>query len=474
LPERLISAKPTLDLIVGGKLYPQVKIKALNNVVYVPFAKVFPQLDCQFDGEILSDPLGQKYELRNGSILGAGVNESYRILKDTEGIFVPLVQTLKITGYAAYFSDNTVYITPRIKELAYQKDITGTRLIIKANNKILPKTIVYLKKPYRCLIDIPNATFDAPQNGFMVNDKFCTQVRGAQFDRGIARIVLELPDEKIKPVLTYSEGGQLLGLVLDGQPVITSAKVVGQKKTEEPELIRLDDAREVKPEKVFVVDVPGQSEIMVTGQVQPTQPISLLPSRPEKFAIVKKPEGNVMKGLKVAILPGHGGEDVGAISRTGYMEKYPTLEVSKKLAKLLSDAGAIPLLCREDDRNVSLDDQAEFAIKNNADILISVHFNAFTDESVGGAEAYYYKDIDYALAKAVHEEIVRTTGAKNKGLKKAQMHNLNHTTMPGVLIEPLFISNRREEMLIRSDIYQWKLAKAVYNGVENYLREKNK
>jgi len=140
----------------------------------------------------------------------------------------------------------------------------------------------------------------------------------------------------------------------------------------------------------------------------------------------------------------------------------------------LQDGGALPLLCREDDRNVSLDDQAEFAIRNNADILISVHFNAFTDESVGGAETYFYKDIDYALSKAVHEEIVRTTGVKNKGLKKAQMHNLNHTTMPGTLIEPAFISNRREEMLIKSDIYQWKLAKAIYRGIENYERERSK
>lgn len=467
LPERVIGAKASVDLVISGTLYPDIPLRSVNEIIYVPFDRVFKYLGCSFDGQTLIDNSGQKYELLSGQITGAGVNEKYKVL---EGGYVPLVQTIRLTGYGAYFSENKVYINPRIKELLYQRNGSGTRLLVKANNKIYPKNVFYLKKPYRCLIDIPNAVFDAPQNIIRSEDKFCTQVRGAQFDRGVVRIVLELPDEKVKPAIVYGEEGRVLELVVDPKAVLEPVTVVAQKKQDEESVIRLDSAESVKPETVYVVDtVPQTAGVLPVASGETTAAAEVKPV--EKLTLPKKPQTNVMKGLRVAILPGHGGEDVGAISRTGYMEKTPTLEVSKKLAKLLSDAGAIPLLCREDDRNVSLDEQAEFAIRNNADVLISVHFNAFTDESVGGAETYYYKDIDYALAKAIHEEIVKTTGAKNKGLKKAQMHNLNHTTMPGVLIEPLFISNRREEIMIKSDIYQWKLAKALYNGIEEYLRE---
>lgn len=471
LPEKLILSKNNSNFVLAGKLIQNIPLKSFNGVIYVPFNKIFSTLNCRLENNELYVPDGKKYQISGSNISGVGVNEQYNILKLDE-VYVPLVQTLRLTGYGAYFSDNQIYINPRIYELAYLEDNNGSRLVIKANGRLAPKTITYLKNPYRCLIDIPYAAYDAPLNILRPQNNYCVQVRGAQFDRGIVRIVLELTDQKNKPVLTYTENN-LLALVLDKKAVAAGEILIAQTPKLAPKVIQIEQEEVVPVEQVYSVSTaeesPSVSRVAETIQFV-TQNVPQEPS--EKFTAVKKPAVNIIKGLKIAILPGHGGEDVGAISRTGYMEKIPTLEVAKKLAKLLSDNGAVPLLCRDNDINVSLDNQAEFSLKNNADVLVSIHFNSFTDESVNGAESYYYKDIDYALARAVHDEIIRTTGVKNKGLKKAQMHNLNHTTMPGVLVEPAFMSNRKEEMLIKSDIYQWKLAKAIYRGIEHYLQNK--
>ena len=78
------------------------------------------------------------------------------------------------------------------------------------------------------------------------------------------------------------------------------------------------------------------------------------------------------------------------------------------------------------------------------------------------------------MAKAVYDEIIRIPGfEKHKGLKKAMMHNLNHTKMPGVLIEPLFISNFREEAMIKDPAVQDKIAEAVVNGIKKYYRNRS-
>ncbi len=411
LPEKTLSTITLQDFVVNGRLYKGLETKSIGGVLYAGQAEVFTSIGCP--------------------------------AKD-----FPLVQTLRDLGYAAYFADNKIFINPRVAEMVYQSDAQSARLFLKAGGKLAPRKPLFLKNPQRCLIDIPNAAFDAPLNYLRPGDDHFLLVRGAQFDQGIVRIVFESgKDNKFsEPAVSYTDEGRTLVLTFGN-----AVKTITQQTVIKPVEIPLLKGVSVAVENVETIE---------TSIPAPEVPIE----QPRIY--------HELNGLKVAIIPGHGGEDAGAISRTGYMEKYPTLEVSKKLAQLLKEQGAIPYLCREDDTNVSLEGQAEYAIKVNADILISVHFNSFGDESVGGAETYYYKNVDYKLAEAVHKAIIKTTGVKNKGLKKAQMHNLNHTPMPGVLIEPLFISHRREETMCRSEVYQWKLAKAIVNGIEDYLGEK--
>jgi N-acetylmuramoyl-L-alanine amidase len=190
--------------------------------------------------------------------------------------------------------------------------------------------------------------------------------------------------------------------------------------------------------------------------------------------ISASPRVSVLKGVRVAIIAGHGGSDPGAISKRGHKEKDLTLAIAKRLQNLLREKGAVALLNREGDEGMSLDDQAQFAESNKADLLVSVHLNSFVNETASGAETFYYKPVDYALAKSVHEELIKITGQKDRGLRKSMLHNLNHTTMPGVLIEPLFMSNPREEKLILTPEFQQKLVQGIVTGLERYLQNKDK
>ena len=89
--------------------------------------------------------------------------------------------------------------------------------------------------------------------------------------------------------------------------------------------------------------------------------------------------------------PGHGGRDPGAISPVRTFEKKYTLDVSKRLQKLLAAKGAFVILTRTTDKKRSLNSRVYLANKNKADIFVSVHFNSYVKSSVYGTETYYYK-----------------------------------------------------------------------------------
>ncbi|GBR76997.1 N-acetylmuramoyl-L-alanine amidase, partial [Candidatus Termititenax persephonae] len=94
-----------------------------------------------------------------------------------------------------------------------------------------------------------------------------------------------------------------------------------------------------------------------------------------------------LRNVRVAIIAGHGGSDPGAISRQGYKEKDITLEIAKRLQSALRAKGAVALLNREGDEGMSMDEQAQFANRNKADVLVSIHLNSFVNSATHGAES---------------------------------------------------------------------------------------
>ncbi|GBR72382.1 hypothetical protein HP1_086 [Candidatus Termititenax spirochaetophilus] len=434
LPEKYLAARNTsIDVIISGVTY-NVALRSSADILYVDFNSVFSKLGCTLqkgkDGIILTDNNKRSFNFNaNGIIYGDGVEEKYPRFQGGD-TFLPLVQTLRLIGYAAYCTQEKIYINPRIYEIGYK----NSGVLIRANAKLQPGVLKQLDNPPRALIDMPYSAYDVSINILRVNDQHVSTVRAAQFDKGVVRIVMDLQNEHDRPVLSYTDGGRTM--VLAFTQTKTDADTVHMPPT--PAL----------PPKTAVVPTPAVNTASAAQTV------------------------NYLKGLKVAVIAGHGGSDPGAPSKQGYVEKEITLEIAKRLRDALRAKGAVVFLNREEDKGMSLNDQAAFANNSKADVLISVHLNSFVNESTNGAESFYYKPIDFDLAKAVHEEIIKSTGQKNRGLRKAQLHNLNHTTMPGVLIEPLFMSNPKEAKLMKSPEFQQKIVQGIINGLEKYEQNK--
>ncbi len=220
-------------------------------------------------------------------------------------------------------------------------------------------------------------------------------------------------------------------------------------------------------------------------------------------------------GLKlgrIVIDPGHGGRDTGTIGPTGLREKDVTLDVSKRLARLLEERlGAEVILTRTTDKSLSLERRTEIANKALADLFVSVHVNSSRYRSVNGVETFYLNltrsraDLEVAARenagsnKSIHEltSLIQKIAlddklqesrdlaanvqtavyklhrklnprARNRGVKKAPFVVLIGAKMPSILVEVGFISNPREEKLLKTEKYRHQLAEALYDGIAAY------
>jgi len=185
---------------------------------------------------------------------------------------------------------------------------------------------------------------------------------------------------------------------------------------------------------------------------------------------------------KVIIIdPGHGGLDQGA-TRGKYIESDITLQISKKLAQNLSQAGAMVIMLRENESDLAGDeftgtigqhkreDMKKRVAKANqarADLYISIHTNAVPNTVWTGAQTFYKPNDEESkiIAKAVQEELSKTLGNTKRKAAPGGYFVLNHTKMPAILIETGFISNPGEAALLADGKYQSKLAFAIFSGV---------
>ncbi|MBP2654835.1 MAG: amiC 1 [Firmicutes bacterium] len=187
-----------------------------------------------------------------------------------------------------------------------------------------------------------------------------------------------------------------------------------------------------------------------------------------------------LKGKVIAVDPGHGGTDSGAIGPNGVQEKAVTLAVAMEVKALLEKAGAKVYMTRVNDRDVyapndsateELSARAEVGNRNNADIFLSIHANSFQNSQVGGIGSYFYKNTIYGklLAQNLQDGMVKASGLSDRGIYPANFYVLKNTAMPAVLVELAFLSNPSEEKLLNTPQFQQKLAQGIVNGVNNFF-----
>jgi N-acetylmuramoyl-L-alanine amidase len=221
-----------------------------------------------------------------------------------------------------------------------------------------------------------------------------------------------------------------------------------------------------------------------------------------------------LKVTRVVIDPGHGGHDQGTVGPKGYTEKELVLDVSQRLGKLIEEnMGSEVIYTRSDDTFIPLKDRTALANERKADLFISVHANSSQIVAIRGVETYY---LNFTTAKdaldtasrenasseksvfelrdliqqiTLHEKIdesrefanrvqssmqtferTYSPTAKNRGIKKAPFVVLIGASMPSILTEIGFLSNAREEALLRRPEHRQKLADALYRGVSRYAQ----
>ncbi|QHW29558.1 N-acetylmuramoyl-L-alanine amidase [Paenibacillus rhizovicinus] len=179
------------------------------------------------------------------------------------------------------------------------------------------------------------------------------------------------------------------------------------------------------------------------------------------------------KPYKIMIDPGHGGKDPGSEGSDGAWEKDINLALAQKLYDLLKQDPAFePRLTRADDTFVELADRAAMANDWHADVLVSIHGNAFEDKSVAGTETYYRYANGHPLATIIHNQLLGALDFQDRGVKEESLKVLSLSAMPAILIEPGYVTNPAEEAVMQSDDGQSRAAQAIADGLKQYFAER--
>lgn len=189
----------------------------------------------------------------------------------------------------------------------------------------------------------------------------------------------------------------------------------------------------------------------------------------------------------VVIDAGHGGPDPGAVGASS-VEKDIVLDISKRLKEIFSHSGARVIMTRDNDSFINdegktplgsdkVDDlKQRVVIANNekADIVLSIHVNAFPSSRWKGAQVFYQRGSNKSkeLAEAIQLEMTRILQNTDRLIEPHDTYIMRESKMPAVTVEVGFISNKEEEKLLKDKNYQGKLAWSIYAGTVKYFADK--
>lgn len=186
----------------------------------------------------------------------------------------------------------------------------------------------------------------------------------------------------------------------------------------------------------------------------------------------------------IVVDAGHGGRDPGKIGVNNAQEKDINLCIALKLKSFLEQNDINVIMTRvedighysESDSNKKVADMKKrVEIINNSDAIlaISIHQNSFTQESIWGAQVFYYADSKHGkdYAKVMQNQLVESLKDGNKRVAKPNdtYYLLRKTECPFVIVECGYLSNRKESALLVDDTYQEKMAWSIHLGIISYV-----
>ena len=365
---------------------------------------------------------------------------------------VRFVQVLLLAFCSQVFLSSVVYAA-KVNDVRVWRAPDHTRVVLDLSSPASHK-IMQLSNPERIVIDINNASLKAELKDLDLQDSPISRIRSAVKDKKDLRVVLDV-NSKVKPRSFLLKANKQLGdrLVVD---------LYDKKKTKQ---------------------------------------------------VVKHIDDTNKRDIIIAIDAGHGGEDPGASGPNRLREKNVVLAIAKELNYLLKkEKGYKPVMLRTGDYYVGLKTRRGLARKAQADLMVSIHADAFPDSRANGTSVYALSrrgatsamaqvladdannsdlvggvslsdkddvlagvladlsmgaslDISTQLGKGVINEMGKISRLHSRKVELANFSVLRSTDVPSILVETGFISNPGEAKKLKTKSYQRKMSRAIYNGI---------
>lgn len=368
-----------------------------------------------------------------------------------------------------------------VKDVRLWAGPDSTRLVFDLSGPLSNHQLLELKNPDRVVLDIPAAALAG--NALPNGQGFVKQLRAGKRPDGSLRLVVDLTAPArprsftVGPQQTYGHR-----LVLDLEPAGSSGSVLANAR-------------------------PPASTPAPAARATPAEPP----------AVVKAANDAKDRDVIVAIDAGHGGVDPGSIGKRGTYEKHVTLAIARRLKERVDrEPGMRAVLTRDTDIFVPLRERIQRARRQQADIFVSIHADAFKDRSVAGSSVYVLSargasdestrwladrenasdliggvkldDKDSVLASVlldlsqsasmsasvdaadkVMNSLYRVGNITKRGVKHAGFLVLKSPDIPSILVETAFISNPTEEARLVDPKHQQRLAEAIHEGIRGYF-----
>ncbi|KIF81283.1 N-acetylmuramoyl-L-alanine amidase [Noviherbaspirillum autotrophicum] len=386
-----------------------------------------------------------------------------------------------------------------------------TRVTLE-NDTNLKTNHFLVKDPDRLVVDIEglelNPTLKELVAKIQSNDPYIKQVRVGQNRPNVVRLVFDLKEQVDPQVFTLAPVGEYKHrLIFDLYPVNAPDPIAALIRKGEWQ----DNPEQPAPIAAAMPEVqPAPEPIAPAKPATPELQLAKAESKDEKpLAITRM--------ITIALDPGHGGEDPGAIGRSGSREKDVVLAIARRLKRKIEEHPNMRvMLTRDADYFVPLHVRVNKARKVQADLFVSIHADAFVETTARGSSVFVLSEkgasstaarwlankenaadliggvnikthdrqlasvlLDLSttaqindslkLGKAVLAELGGINRLHKGAVEQAGFAVLKAPDIPSILVETAFISNPEEEAKLTDDAYQDQMAHAVLKGIRKYF-----
>ncbi len=387
-----------------------------------------------------------------------------------------------------------------------------TRVTLELDSELKAEHFT-LETPHRMVVDIQGIDVTPALNELVrkvrTDDPYISTLRVAQNRPNVVRIVFDLKQAIAPQVFTLKPAGDYkFRLVLDFYPKVAHDPLAALLKNN---LQKTDE----DPLAQILADISRSSKGSAMASL-PVLPSSIAPlpgaSKPAPYKLERG-----RRVVTIALDPGHGGEDPGAIGKGGTREKDVVLAIAQRLkAKIDATPGMRAYLTRDGDYFVPLHVRVEKARRVKADLFVSIHADAFVRPTAGGSSVYVLSDggasstaarwlaekenaadliggvnlnvqdpklarvlLDLSTTAQIKDstKVANTMLGELKSVYRLHKPQVEHAgfavlkapDMPSILVETAFISNPDEERMLRNSADQEKFAVALLGGISRYF-----